>query len=95
MCFFAPQLLVFLDIDINVFTNFLGPNGIKIEDVDGSSFDRVIAVNLKGSFNVTKHSLTLMKKNNYGRVLLVASIAGKEGNAVCFSVHNMALIVAF
>ena len=36
------------------------------------------AVNVKGSFLITKHSLKLMKKNNYGRILLIASIAGKE-----------------
>ena len=35
-------------------------------------------VNVRGSFLVTKYSLLEMKKNNYGRILLVASIAGKE-----------------
>ena len=60
----------------------LGPNGVKIADVDGAAFDKVIAVNLKGSFNVTKYSIPHMLANNSGRVLLIASIAGKEGNAV-------------
>jgi NAD(P)-dependent dehydrogenase (short-subunit alcohol dehydrogenase family) len=60
----------------------LGPNGKKIEDVSVEDFDRVYAINVRGSFNVTKHSIPHMLKNNYGRVLLIASIAGKEGNAV-------------
>lgn len=55
---------------------------MKIADVDGDAFDKVISVNLKGSFNVTKHSIPHMQANNYGRILLIASISGKEGNAV-------------
>ena len=35
-------------------------------------------VNVRGSFLMTKYSLPEMKKNNYGRILLIASIAGKE-----------------
>lgn len=38
-------------------------------------------MNLRGSFLVTKGALPYMTENNYGRILLVASIAGKEGNA--------------
>ncbi len=40
----------------------------------------VCAVNMRGSFLMTKHCLVEMKKRNYGRVLLIASIAGKEVN---------------
>jgi NAD(P)-dependent dehydrogenase (short-subunit alcohol dehydrogenase family) len=38
-------------------------------------------VNLRGSFLVTKGALPIMLKANYGRILLIASVAGKEGNA--------------
>jgi len=69
-----------LDISINC-AGIVGPNGVKLADVDGAAFDKVIAVNLKGSFNITKHSIPHMLTNNYGRILLIASIAGKEGNA--------------
>jgi 3-oxoacyl-[acyl-carrier protein] reductase len=41
----------------------------------------VVAVNLRGSFLVTKHALGPMAARGYGRILLFASIAGKEGNA--------------
>ena len=55
-----------------------------------SSFNRVLymyghhnailihAVNVRGSFLMTKYSLPEMKKNNYGRILLIASIDGKK-----------------
>ncbi len=36
------------------------------------------AVNVRGSFLMMKYSLVEMKKTNYGRILLVASISGKE-----------------
>ncbi|EGD73228.1 oxidoreductase [Salpingoeca rosetta] len=69
-----------LDIMINC-AGIVGPHGVKIEDVEGDAFDRVLAVNLRGSFNMTKHCLPLMSKHDYGRILLIASIAGKDGNA--------------
>ena len=41
----------------------------------------MIRINLFGSFLTAKHALARMTPRNYGRVLLIASIAGKEGNA--------------
>ncbi len=38
----------------------------------------VCAVNVRGSFLMIKHSLLEIKKRNYGRILLITSIAGKE-----------------
>lgn len=55
---------------------------MKIEDVKVEDFDKVYNVNLRGSFNIAKHCIRAMKPNTYGRILLIASIAGKEGNAV-------------
>ena len=34
-----------------------GPNGKKIADVSVEDFDRVYGINLRGSFNVTKHAV--------------------------------------
>jgi len=42
-------------------------------------FDQVYSVNLRGSFIMTKSVLPAMQRENYGRILLIASIAGKEG----------------
>ena len=53
----------------------------KGHEVDAEDFDLVYRVNLKGSFLMCKAVLPHMLKRDYGRILLVASIAGKEGNA--------------
>lgn len=58
----------------------VGPNGKVIEDVGVDAFDAVYRVNLRGSFLVTREAVRHMKPRGYGRVLLFASIAGKEGN---------------
>lgn len=59
----------------------VGPNGKTIVDVTAEEFDTVCRVNLLGSFVVTRHAVRAMLPRAYGRVLLFASIAGKEGNA--------------
>lgn len=59
----------------------VGPNGITTEEVDLADFEKTCQVNLTGSFLITKYSLKVMLPNKYGRILLIASIAGKEGNA--------------
>lgn len=81
---FALDSFAFL-LFITSFDSILGPNGKKVQDVEGASFDQVMAVNVKGTFNMTKACIPHMVEKNYGRILLIASIAGKEGNAVCFA----------
>ena len=69
-----------LDVLVNC-AGIVGPTGVKTADVDVAAYAKVLAVNLTGSFIVTKCAVPAMLKNNYGRILLIASIAGKEGNA--------------
>ena len=45
-----------------------------------AEWDRVIDVNLKGVFYCNRAVVPLMQRNGYGRIVNVASIAGKEGN---------------
>lgn len=59
----------------------VGPTSTRITDVDVEAFEKVCAVNLTGSFLITKYALKAMEPRSYGRILLFASIAGKEGNA--------------
>ena len=68
-----------LDIMVNA-AGIVGPTSTPIEDYSAIAFDDVYRVNLKGAFLMTKYALPLMAKRNYGRILLIASIAGKEGN---------------
>ena len=58
----------------------VGPNGMKSGDVPLEEFQRTCQVNLFGSFIVLQEALRSMLPRNYGRILLIASIAGKEGN---------------
>lgn len=58
----------------------VGPNATKVLDVSVEAFDHVYRVNLRGSFLVARAAIRHMIAPNYGRILLFASIAGKEGN---------------
>jgi 3-oxoacyl-[acyl-carrier protein] reductase len=44
-------------------------------------FDRVIRINLKGTFNCTKVLSRVMMKQRYGRIINIASVIGLIGNA--------------
>lgn len=69
-----------LDILVNC-AAIVGPTNRKITEVTTAEFDLETAINLRGTFLVTKYALLEMEKRNYGRILNFASIAGKEGNA--------------
>lgn len=58
-----------------------GKTNVRGHEVDLADFDSVYRINLRGAMVVSKAVLPRMLKHNYGRVLHVASIAGKEGNA--------------
>ena len=56
-----------------------GANG-NIWELDVEELDRVYNTNLRGVFSFCHESIPEMLKNNYGRIVNIASIAGKEGN---------------
>ena len=58
-----------------------GRTSSKAHEVDIDDFDAVYRINLRGAFLVSRAVLPHMVANGYGRLLHVASIAGKEGNA--------------
>jgi 3-oxoacyl-[acyl-carrier protein] reductase len=58
-----------------------GRTNIPGHQVDMADFDRVYQVNLRGALLVSQAILPHMIERKYGRLLHVASIAGKEGNA--------------
>jgi 2-dehydro-3-deoxy-L-rhamnonate dehydrogenase (NAD+) len=68
-----------LDIMINC-AGIVGPTSTPIVNYQSADFERVLQINLLGSFYMLKHSLPAMLEQNYGRILLIASISGKEGN---------------
>ncbi|MEQ8532118.1 MAG: SDR family NAD(P)-dependent oxidoreductase, partial [Imperialibacter sp.] len=68
-----------LDVMINC-AGIVGETNVKIGDYTTDIFDKVIAINLRGAFLLTKHAIAPMLKAGYGRILHVTSIGGKEGN---------------
>lgn len=50
-------------------------------NMDESDFDAVINVNLKGTFNMIKHTYKYFMKKRYGRIVSTSSIVGLNGNA--------------
>lgn len=68
-----------LDIVVHC-AGIVGTTSTPLADYSSQEFERVLRVNLFGSFYVTKHALGPMLTQKYGRILLMASIAGKEGN---------------
>jgi 3-oxoacyl-[acyl-carrier protein] reductase len=68
-----------LDIMVNC-AGIVGPTNTKITDFSADDFDKVIAINLRGTFLTVKYAVPHMLKNNYGRIMLLSSIGGKDGN---------------
>lgn len=56
-----------------------GPNA-TVEEYDIEEWHKVIQLNLNGTFYANKAVVPGMKAAGYGRILNVASVAGKEGN---------------
>jgi NAD(P)-dependent dehydrogenase (short-subunit alcohol dehydrogenase family) len=70
-----------------------GPNA-TVEDYPVDAWARVISVNLNGLFHVNKAVIAGMKRLGYGRIVNIASIAGKEGNpnAAAYSASKAGVI---
>jgi NAD(P)-dependent dehydrogenase (short-subunit alcohol dehydrogenase family) len=58
-----------------------GRTNVKGHEVDLADFDMVYQINLRGALILSRAVLPAMLAQRYGRILHVASIAGKEGNA--------------
>jgi 3-oxoacyl-[acyl-carrier protein] reductase len=58
-----------------------GKTNIKAHEVDPEDFDAVYRINLLGPLLASQSVLPHMLENGYGRILHIASIAGKDGNA--------------
>lgn len=70
-----------------------GPNA-PVETYDIDAWHKVVDINLNGTFYVNRVCVPGMKGQGYGRILNVASIAGKEGNpnASAYSASKAAVI---
>jgi 3-oxoacyl-[acyl-carrier protein] reductase len=50
-----------------------------IEEIEGEKWDKVMAINLKGTYLCCREALRLMKARSYGKIVNVSSIAGRIG----------------
>lgn len=74
---------------------------VPIDEFDEFTWDRVIDINLKGSFLVSKYTVPLMEKTGKGVIVLIASGAGVKGgsSSVAYGsskggVHGLSLVLA-
>jgi 3-oxoacyl-[acyl-carrier protein] reductase len=82
---------------IDILVNSAGVTGktnVKTHEVEYDNFKFVFEVNVNGSFLMARAVLPHMLKRNYGRIVHIASIAGKEGNAgmLAYSASKAAVI---
>ena len=68
-----------IDILINN-AGITGPTG-PLWEYDVEIWNKIVQINLMGTFNCCRAIVPNMIKHNYGRIVNVASVAGKDGNA--------------
>jgi|UniRef100_UPI00404A9809 NAD(P)-dependent dehydrogenase (short-subunit alcohol dehydrogenase family) len=69
--------------NIDILINNAGITGStsSLWDYDVDEWNKIVQINLMGTFNCCKCIVPNMIENNYGRIVNVASVAGKDGNA--------------
>ncbi|MER9881487.1 SDR family NAD(P)-dependent oxidoreductase [Mesorhizobium sp. M0118] len=81
-----------IDILVNN-AGYLGPY-LGFEAFDPAEWQRIIGVNLVGTFEVTHQVLPVMRKTGRGRIVNMGSLAGKEGlpNLAAYSAASAGII---
>lgn len=83
-----------IDILVNS-AGILGPN-VPVSEYPIEEWDRVVAVDLRGTFLLCKAVIAPMQKQKSGRIVNIASIAGKEGNPfMCAYTAAKAAVIGF
>ena len=69
--------------NIDILINNAGITGptAPLWEYDVEMWSKIVQINLVGTFNCCRAIVPNMIKNNYGRIVNVASVAGKDGNA--------------
>lgn len=55
--------------------------GAPVEEIDEEMWDQVIDVNLKGTWAVCRAAVPVMKRQQFGKIVIVSSTAGQRGEA--------------
>ena len=74
---------ILVNSNVDILINNAGITGptATLWEYDIELWKKVVDINLIGTFNCCKAIVPNMIKNNYGRIVNVASVAGKDGNA--------------
>ena len=77
----TKQIIKSTNIDILINNaGITGPTA-TLWEYDVEMWKKIVDINLMGTFNCCRTIVPNMIKNNYGRIVNVASVAGKDGNA--------------
>ena len=81
---------------VTILVHSAGIAGVNepIHSYDNNEWENVIKINLTGTYNVNKAIIKSMRDQNYGRIVNIASVAGKEGNpnAAAYSASKAGVI---
>ena len=95
----AAQWLGGVDVLLH-FAGILQGANIELDEFPEDVWDRVLGVNLKGSFLAVKHVAGVMKRQRRGVIILTASGAGVTGGSSSYAygsskggVHGLALVM--
>jgi 3-oxoacyl-[acyl-carrier protein] reductase len=67
-------------IDVLVNSAGIAGSNAPLEDYPVDEFQNIIDINLVGTFHVNRAVVPTMRAQDYGRIVNIASVAGKEGN---------------
>jgi 3-oxoacyl-[acyl-carrier protein] reductase len=66
---------------LDILVNNAGVNSDhRVEELDAAEWDRVLAVNLRGSFLCSKYAIPLMRRAGHGRIITLSSQGVRRGS---------------
>lgn len=77
--FVARTVQSFGKLDFVINNAAIGGASVSIKDYNEEKWDKVIAINLRGTFLLTKYSLQEMENTNGGSIVNIASTSGLVG----------------
>jgi NAD(P)-dependent dehydrogenase (short-subunit alcohol dehydrogenase family) len=81
-------------IDILIHSAGFAGETVRLEDTDPAAWRRIVEVNLVGTYNACRAVVPAMRAAGTGRIVNIASLAGKEGtpNASAYSAAKAGVI---
>lgn len=91
---YARTISDFGHVDVLVNSAGIAGSNAPVAEYDVDEFRKIVEINLLGTFHVNRVVADGMREWNYGRIVNIASVAGKEGNpnASAYSASKAAVI---